>query len=123
MASGDTARDAGMQGGGGAASGEEVAAGLVIAHPDDESMFFVPTLRALVARPSAVGHLVSAAALPQADSTQHGARCALHILCLSSGNAEGLGSTRRAELKAAAASLGIAQQCVEVVDHPQLQVR
>ncbi|CAI5969978.1 unnamed protein product [Closterium sp. NIES-64] len=210
MASGDTARDAGMQGGGGAASGKEVAAGLVIAHPDDESMcapprrlpasppprlaaslpsrlpasppprlaaslpsrlpaspppllpasclpaspppllpasclpasppprfppprlpasppsrlpalpparlsgspplsprtpllrpasprltsprlrpprplFFVPTLRALVARPSAVGHLVSCAALPQADSIQHGARCALHILCLSSG--------------------------------------
>ncbi|CAI5497526.1 unnamed protein product [Closterium sp. Naga37s-1] len=84
-------------------------------------LFFVPTLRALAARPSAVGLLVWCAALPQADSIQHGARCALHILCLSSGNAEGLGSTRRAELKAAAATLGIAQQCVEVVDHPQLQ--
>ncbi|CAI5471537.1 unnamed protein product, partial [Closterium sp. Yama58-4] len=36
-------------------------------------------------------------------------------------NAEGLGSTRRAELRAAAATLGIAQHCVEVVDHPQLQ--
>ncbi|CAI5492977.1 unnamed protein product, partial [Closterium sp. Naga37s-1] len=83
--------------------------------------FFVPTLRALVAQPSAVQQLVSSTALPQEDLTQHGARCALHILCLSSGNAEGLGSTRRAELKAAAASLGIAQQCVEVVDHPQLQ--
>ncbi|GJP35014.1 hypothetical protein CLOM_g19480 [Closterium sp. NIES-68] len=119
MASSEAARDAARRGGGGVGMDGEVAAGLVIAHPDDESMFFVPTLRALVARPSAVRRFITSA--PQADSMEEGAACSVHILCLSSGNAEGLGATRTDELRAAATTLGIAQSCVDVVDHPQLQ--
>lgn len=58
--------------------------GLVIAHPDDECMFFTPTLVHL----KASGH-------------------ALHILCLSSGNADGLGRVRAKELAASAKLLGV----------------
>ncbi|KAG9153628.1 hypothetical protein Leryth_008562 [Lithospermum erythrorhizon] len=48
---------------------------LVIAHPDDESMFFTPTIIYLTSR----GHNV-------------------HILCISTGNADGMGNIRREEL-------------------------
>ena len=48
---------------------------LVISHPDDESMFFGPTIQAL---------------------RRAGART--HILCLSNGDADGLGAVREKEL-------------------------
>ena len=69
--------------------------GLVIAHPDDESMFFVPTLT----------HL-------QRQHPQH----IVSILCLSTGNADGLGETRKLELIAAAALLGVPASRVQIVD-------
>lgn len=59
---------------------------LLIAHPDDESMFFSPTLQALT-NPSLQNHL--------------------KILCMSTGNSEGLGPTRRLELEQAAVTLGV----------------
>ncbi|KAK5321632.1 N-acetylglucosaminyl-phosphatidylinositol de-N-acetylase [Exophiala xenobiotica] len=59
---------------------------LLIAHPDDESMFFSPTLLGLTG--SALGNHVK-------------------ILCLSTGNADGLGETRKKELEAAAVKLGV----------------
>ncbi|KAJ9613443.1 N-acetylglucosaminyl-phosphatidylinositol de-N-acetylase [Cladophialophora chaetospira] len=59
---------------------------LLIAHPDDESMFFSPTLQALT-HPSLQNHL--------------------KILCMSTGNSDGLGATRRTELEKAAVTLGI----------------
>ena len=59
---------------------------LLIAHPDDESMFFAPTLQSLTA-PHLQNHL--------------------KILCLSTGNADGLGDARRKELEAAALTLGV----------------
>ncbi|RMZ84836.1 hypothetical protein DV737_g995, partial [Chaetothyriales sp. CBS 132003] len=59
---------------------------LLIAHPDDESMFFAPTVQALTA-PHLQNHV--------------------KILCLSTGNADGLGDTRRRELEAAALTLGV----------------
>lgn len=68
--------------------------GLVIAHPDDESMFFVPTL----------SHL--------REEGSH----AVHILCLSTGNADGLGTTRTAELRAAASLLGVPPARLRIVD-------
>ncbi|XXQ32800.1 N-acetylglucosaminylphosphatidylinositol deacetylase [Plasmodiophora brassicae] len=58
------------------------AVALVIAHPDDESMFFVPTISRIV---------------------QHRP---VHLLCLSNGNAEGLGREREKELDKAARFLG-----------------
>ena len=59
---------------------------LLIAHPDDEAMFFAPTLLHL-SKP-ALGNK-------------------LFILCLSSGDADGLGHIRKAELTKSALLLGI----------------
>ena len=56
---------------------------LVIAHPDDESMFFVPTLRALKA----------------ANET-------VWILCLTTGDFDGLGKIRSKEMRHAGRLLG-----------------
>jgi N-acetylglucosaminylphosphatidylinositol deacetylase len=69
---------------------------LLIAHPDDESMFFSPALQALT--DPALGNHVK-------------------ILCLSTGDADGLGETRRKELESAALTLGLRQsQDVFVMD-------
>lgn len=69
---------------------------VVIAHPDDETMFFVPSIRALI---------------------EHGT--SVHILCLSTGQqAAGL-LPRSQELKAAANVLGISS--VEVVDSESMK--
>ena len=71
---------------------------LLIAHPDDEAMFFSPTVLAL-ARPNTGNHF--------------------KILCLSSGNAEGLGETRKKELVKSALTLGLQDgDDVFVVDSP-----
>ncbi|KAL5114166.1 N-acetylglucosaminyl-phosphatidylinositol de-N-acetylase [Pleosporales sp. CAS-2024a] len=59
---------------------------LLIAHPDDEAMFFAPTLLGLT-RPAAGNHV--------------------KLLCLSSGDADGLGETRKLELVASGLQLGI----------------
>ncbi|EEQ90010.1 hypothetical protein RJZ56_001161 [Blastomyces dermatitidis] len=71
---------------------------LLIAHPDDEAMFFAPTLIAMT-RPELGNHL--------------------KILCLSSGDAAGLGPIRKKELKASALRLGLRSEAdVFVVDDP-----
>ncbi|KAK5167637.1 N-acetylglucosaminyl-phosphatidylinositol de-N-acetylase [Saxophila tyrrhenica] len=59
---------------------------LLIAHPDDEAMFFAPTLRRL-----------------SESSLQN----QIYILCLSSGDADGLGHVRKDELKKSALMLGV----------------
>jgi len=59
---------------------------LLIAHPDDEAMFFAPAVLALT-RPELGNHL--------------------KILCLSSGNADGLGSVRKNELVTSGLHLGV----------------
>ncbi|KAK5017385.1 putative deacetylase LmbE-like domain-containing protein [Cryomyces antarcticus] len=59
---------------------------LLIAHPDDEAMFFAPTLLALT-RPEQGNHV--------------------KILCMSSGNADGLGDVRKQELVKSAMMLGL----------------
>ncbi|KAF4307462.1 putative n-acetylglucosaminyl-phosphatidylinositol de-n-acetylase protein [Botryosphaeria dothidea] len=59
---------------------------LLIAHPDDEAMFFAPTIQALT-RPELGNHL--------------------KILCLSSGDADGLGETRKQELLKSGMLLGL----------------
>lgn len=71
---------------------------LVIAHPDDESMFFSPTILYLASR----GHN-------------------LHILCMSTGNADGKGSIREQELYQACAIMKIPLQQVKILDHHDLQ--
>ncbi|KAG5176982.1 putative deacetylase LmbE-like domain-containing protein [Tribonema minus] len=74
--------------------------GLVIAHPDDEAMFFGPTLKALGgASPSIV----------------------VHVLCLSTGNFCGLGKLRHQELLLSCSRFGISMDNVEVVNDAALQ--
>jgi N-acetylglucosaminylphosphatidylinositol deacetylase len=77
---------------------------LVIAHPDDESMFFVPTIRSLVKGPT--NNIV-------------------WLVCLTTGNYDGLGTIRVAELKQASALLGVSKVIVidgedetMIADHP-----
>ncbi|KAG2667791.1 hypothetical protein I3843_15G128200 [Carya illinoinensis] len=71
---------------------------LVVAHPDDESMFFSPTITFLTSR----GHN-------------------LHVLCLSMGDADGKGNIRKDELYQACAILKVPLQQVKIMDHPDLQ--
>ncbi|KAJ3136415.1 hypothetical protein HDU90_003122 [Geranomyces variabilis] len=71
---------------------------LVIAHPDDECMFFAPTILQLVAAGAEVG-----------------------VLCLSQGNADGLGTVRRKELTESCKALGIHAAKVHCLDHAELQ--
>ncbi|EME85662.1 uncharacterized protein MYCFIDRAFT_82599 [Pseudocercospora fijiensis CIRAD86] len=59
---------------------------LIIAHPDDEAMFFAPTLRALT-KPDLGNQFV--------------------LICFSSGDADGLGHIRKEELVKSALHLGI----------------
>jgi N-acetylglucosaminylphosphatidylinositol deacetylase len=70
---------------------------LLIAHPDDEAMFFSPTLLSL--------------ANPESQNR-------IFILCLSSGDADGLGHIRKTELKKSALLLGVksAEQVVILED-------
>ncbi|CAA7060660.1 unnamed protein product [Microthlaspi erraticum] len=70
----------------------------VIAHPDDESMFFSPT----------INHLSS-----------NGYN--LHVLCLSTGNADGMGRIRSDELHRACAVLKVPLKQLKILDHPNLQ--
>lgn len=71
---------------------------LLIAHPDDEAMFFAPTVLALT-RPETGNHV--------------------KILCLSSGDADGLGETRKKELVKSGMALGLRQEDdVFVVESP-----
>ncbi|KAI1711093.1 glcNAc-PI de-N-acetylase domain-containing protein [Ditylenchus destructor] len=58
---------------------------LLIAHPDDESMFFGPTIQCLTSSK----------------------RAELFVLCITSGNSAGLGQIRKKELEKAIASFGI----------------
>lgn len=81
------------------ANGENINVLLVVAHPDDESMFFGPTL-------------LSLAKLGVYN---------IHTICMSTGNADGLGSARKSEMYTACSVLQIPTANVNVVDHPSLQ--
>lgn len=67
----------------------------VIAHPDDESMFFQPSI----------------VSLAQGNK--------LYLICLSNGNAAGLGRAREKELELACKRLGFAE-APTIIDDPEL---
>ncbi|EGT49988.1 hypothetical protein CAEBREN_32525 [Caenorhabditis brenneri] len=69
---------------------------ILIAHPDDETMFFSPTICALLQ----AGHRV-------------------FVLCVSNGNFDGLGQIRARELSRAASKLGIAPGDVTCLDYDE----
>eukprot|EP00002_Diphylleia_rotans_P038006 TRINITY_DN8578_c0_g1_i2.p1 TRINITY_DN8578_c0_g1~~TRINITY_DN8578_c0_g1_i2.p1 ORF type:complete len:278 (+),score=36.85 TRINITY_DN8578_c0_g1_i2:46-879(+) len=68
---------------------------ILTAHPMDECMFFTPTLLKL----RRLGHQV-------------------HVLCLSTGNAEGLGEIRTHELVESCKHFGIAHNQIDILDDP-----
>ena len=73
----------------------------ITAHPDDESMFFGPTIRYFTSVTEDINKVF--------------------LLCLSNGNYDGLGEARAAELKVAARKLGIPTENVRCVDRADLQ--
>lgn len=73
---------------------------LLTAHPDDECFFFAPTILAL-RRSSSSPEIFS--------------------LCLSSGNADGLGERRKGELARSLDILGVEKDNRWIIEHPQLQ--
>lgn len=85
---------------------------LLTAHPDDECMFFAPTVTSLLASPP-----VSVARDKAVDPKIH-AGVEVYSLCLSVGDADGLGDVRRAELARSLDVLGIQEDKRWVVDHP-----
>ncbi|KAH7957771.1 N-acetylglucosaminyl-phosphatidylinositol de-N-acetylase [Rhipicephalus sanguineus] len=70
---------------------------LVIAHPDDECMFFGPTVLGLLQR-----------------------KCELYLLCLSNGNYYRQGSERKEELRSSCLSLGIPSENLVIVQHSNM---
>ncbi|KAL7270585.1 N-acetylglucosaminyl-phosphatidylinositol de-N-acetylase [Rhizina undulata] len=74
---------------------------LLIAHPDDEAMFFSPTLLALTK--------------PELENE-------VKVLCFSSGNADGLGEVRKKELVKSCLQLGVKNASdVTILEHSALQ--
>eukprot|EP00931_Biecheleriopsis_adriatica_P076070 TRINITY_DN49819_c0_g1_i1.p1 TRINITY_DN49819_c0_g1~~TRINITY_DN49819_c0_g1_i1.p1 ORF type:complete len:301 (+),score=64.25 TRINITY_DN49819_c0_g1_i1:96-998(+) len=71
---------------------------LVVAHPDDEAMFFWPTLVQL-----------------------HRAGVPLAVLCLSTGNYDGLGKQRAEEMRRSCARLGVGGSNLSILDDALLQ--
>ncbi|KAG9005307.1 N-acetylglucosaminyl-phosphatidylinositol de-N-acetylase [Tulasnella sp. JGI-2019a] len=71
---------------------------LVTAHPDDECLFFAPTILSL-----------------REEGTD------VYGLVLSIGNQDGLGNVRQGEAKASFEVLGVHADRVRVLDHPKLQ--
>ncbi|QSL66659.1 hypothetical protein MERGE_001043 [Pneumocystis wakefieldiae] len=69
----------------------------LIAHPDDEVMFFGPTILRLVK-----------------DNE-------IFLVCLSNGNAEGIGKVREKELLKSCQILGISEQNIEIIENSNLQ--
>lgn len=79
---------------------------LVTAHPDDESLFFAPTVISLLSHKH---HSVIETGTSDIE---------VYFLCLSNGDADGLGKTRQHELMRSLDVLGIEDGKRWVLDHP-----
>jgi N-acetylglucosaminylphosphatidylinositol deacetylase len=86
---------------------------LLTAHPDDEAFFFGPTLTSLIPSVSAP---VSASSRERASDTVALTNPHVYSLCLSVGNADGLGDIRRRELEDSLDILGVAEDRRWVLD-------
>ncbi len=86
---------------------------LLTAHPDDETFFFGPTLTSLIPSLSAP---VSASSVEKASDTVALTFPQAYSLCLSVGNADGLGNIRRRELGDSLDVLGVAEDRRWILD-------
>lgn len=82
---------------------------LVTAHPDDESMFFLPLVHSLTQRTGG------------SEADEPTPEWQVHLLCLSRGNFDGLGAVREQEMVTCGQFLGIAKENIHVLEDPQLQ--
>ncbi|KAL7935779.1 N-acetylglucosaminyl-phosphatidylinositol de-N-acetylase, a glycan bosynthesis protein [Trichoderma chlorosporum] len=73
---------------------------VVTAHPDDECLFFSPTILGILDRNRAING---------------------GLLVMSTGNNYGIGETRKQELKGSCSALGINPSRCEALNHPSLQ--
>ncbi|RFU79365.1 n-acetylglucosaminyl phosphatidylinositol deacetylase [Trichoderma arundinaceum] len=73
---------------------------IVTAHPDDECLFFSPTILGILDR----NHAIKGG-----------------LIVMSTGNNYGKGETRKLELKGSCTALGISPSRCEALDHPSLQ--
>lgn len=112
---------------------------LVIAHPDDEVMFFSPALLQLgywteLAKENESSlhfiYSLSDTSLDLHKSSSAGSLLLsrrnlplieVHVLCLSVGSSGGDGLVRRQELYASCESFGIQRKNISIIDHPKLQ--
>jgi N-acetylglucosaminylphosphatidylinositol deacetylase len=94
---------------------------LVIAHPDDESMFFLPSLYNLLSKAYTNNKKSNDSTDTNKDTNSVMVNTnVIHILCLSNGNYDGLGTKRMEELKDAASIIS-PSTTVTILNHPQLQ--
>lgn len=67
--------------------------GFVVAHPDDEAMFMVPTVIGMLSSSRNADHGASEGG-NQDSEKERKRNIQIHMMCLSSGNADGIGATR-----------------------------
>lgn len=84
---------------------------LLTAHPDDECMFFAPTLLGLT-------QARNGGEEPQRIIEKQKTPADVFSLCLSSGDADGLGETRKAELERSLDVLGVERGRRWALDEP-----
>ena len=85
---------------------------LLTAHPDDEAFFFGPTITSLI--PSFA--VPASTSSSESDNDSDSVTPQVYSLCLSVGNADGLGDIRRRELADSLDVLGVAKDKRWVLD-------
>jgi len=88
---------------------------LLTAHPDDETFFFGPTVTSLIPVPMAESQRANTLDSVTPTFPQ------VYSLCLSVGNADGLGDTRRRELGESLDVLGVAENKRWILDKLEFQ--
>lgn len=89
---------------------------LLTAHPDDEAMFFGPTLLALASASPPGEAPIDLQDHSQAVLSIPKPKLEVFSLCLSTGNADGLGNVRAAELEASLDIFGVSKDRRWVID-------
>jgi len=95
---------------------------LVTAHPDDECMFFLPTIRAYLKQGAEVHILCLSIGMFDVTLRVYTLPCLVHerIAPVPAGDADGLGPVRRQELFHACSLLAVPRDRVIAVDDPNL---